>query len=100
MGNLSNPVMMWRDAGGGYTGALLGDWASAAHGAGEAAVLAQLKALLEWRQVHEPWGVDADIVEPSLVEYRVDIRAEYQSEDDRRTAPCPELLPFRVPCVV
>lgn len=100
MGILCNPVMMWRDAGGGYTGALVGEWAAAAHGDAEAVVLAQLKALLEWRQVHEPWGVDPDIQGTSLVEYRVDIRAEYQSEDERRTAPCPELLPFRVPCVV
>lgn len=94
-----HPVLLWSDASGAHTAALLGDWPDAAHGETAGDVLQQLKELLEWRVVHEPWTVSADLTGAALNEFKVEVRPQYKSEDGRRILPCPETLSMRVPCV-
>ena len=100
MGSVRIPILLWPDTAGGITGVVIGDSAAAAYGATDAEVLEQLRQLLVWRQTEAPWGFDPDILEPRIAEYRVDLRTQYASEDESRIAPCPENLPFRIPCVI
>lgn len=98
MATLHLPVLIWPDAAGGFTAALLGDSENAAaHGATARDTLHQLKELLEWRTENEPWNVDPDLTEPSLIEVKVEVLPQYTA--DRRVIPCPETLQLKVPCV-
>lgn len=93
------PILTWNLPGGGMAAVLAGDIEpAAASGPTEVDVLRQLKELIEWRFEHEPWNVDADLLEPKLVEVKVEVRPRYASL--RRVVPCPETLWLRVPCVV
>jgi ATP-dependent Clp protease ATP-binding subunit ClpC len=93
------PVLVWSAPGGGTTAALVGDYVhSAAHAATEPEALQQLKDLLDWRAVHERWGLEPDLVEPELIEVKVDVRPQYQ--DRHKLIPCPDAVTLRIPCVV
>ncbi|HXI71445.1 MAG TPA: AAA family ATPase [Verrucomicrobiae bacterium] len=92
------PVLIWRDAAGTCTAALVGDLESAAACAPtKEESLRQLKELLDWRAEHEPWNVDPDLIEPVLIEVKVEVRPQYRV--GKRMIPCPETLWLRVPCV-
>jgi ATP-dependent Clp protease ATP-binding subunit ClpC len=92
------PVLIWRDASGASTAALVGEYESAAASAPtENEALRQLKELLEWRWEHEPWSADPDLTEPLLLEVKVEVRPQYRA--GKRMVPCPETVWLRVPCV-
>ncbi len=100
MASLRNPVLIWRDSAGGFTATLLGDWPAAAYGDSEDDAMRQLRELLQWRSIHEPWAASSDLAEPTLVQFQVDIRPQYDFEEGRKIVPCPESLRFQIPCVV
>jgi ATP-dependent Clp protease ATP-binding subunit ClpC len=92
------PVLLWNDASGACTAALVGDLETAAASAAtEQEALRQLKELLDWRAEHEPWNIHPDLAEPTLTEVKVEIRPQYRLH--RRVIPCPETMWLRVPCV-
>ncbi|MGV3663911.1 MAG: AAA family ATPase [Prosthecobacter sp.] len=94
------PVLLWRDAGGGVTGVLVGDYRGAAVRAGTSQeVLRQLGEALEWRAKHESWSLGVELSEPRLMEVKVEVRAQYQDETEHRLIPSPETVMVRVPCV-
>lgn len=98
MATYQYPVLFWPDATGAFTTALVGDLeAAAAHAATKEEALRQLKELLDWRAEHEPWAVDPDLHEASLLEVKVEVRPQYRS--GKRMIPCPETAWLRVPCV-
>jgi len=98
MATYQYPVLLWRDAAGSFTAALVGDLESAAANAPrKEEALRQLKELLDWRAEHEPWGVDPDLSETSFQEVKVEVRPQYRS--GKRMIPCPETVWLRVPCV-
>jgi ATP-dependent Clp protease ATP-binding subunit ClpC len=98
MATYQYPVLVWRDATGAFTTALVGDLeAAAASAATKDESLRQLKELLDWRAEHEPWAVDPDLHEASLLEVKVEVRLQYRS--GKRMIPSPETLWLRVPCV-
>ena len=92
------PIVMWRDAAGAISGALVGDFDTVAASAQtEDDVMRQLRELIEWRFENEPWNVDPDLNEPSLFEVKVEIRPQYRTR--KRIIPCPETIWLLVPCV-
>lgn len=92
------PILLWRDAAGSFTAALVGNVEPAATSApGRDEVLRQLKDLLDWRAEHEPWGVNPDFAEAALLEVKVEVRPQYRS--GKKMIPCPETVWLRVPCV-
>jgi len=92
------PVLVWPDAAGRFTAALVGDLDQAAACAGTARdAMNQLKELLAWRMEREAWNVDPDLTQPQLLEVKVEVRPEYSEEG--RVMPCPETIWLRVPCV-
>ncbi len=94
------PVLLWRDASGGVTGLLAGDYRNASACGGTAQeVLKQLGEALAWRAEHESWSIDPELLEPQLREVKVDVRAQYKDESGRRLIPSPETVTLRVPCV-
>lgn len=93
-----HPVLMWRDADGAITAALVDDTEhAAAYARTEAGALQQLKELLEWRQADWLWVEAPDFAEPALAEVKVEIRPQYRQGE--RMLPCPETVCLRVPCV-
>ncbi|MCC6234712.1 MAG: ATP-dependent Clp protease ATP-binding subunit [Verrucomicrobiales bacterium] len=93
------PVLLWSDAAGGTTAALVGDVeGAAAHASSASLALAQLKELLAWREENEPWNLDPELEEGSLLEVKVEVRPQYRS--GHRMIPCPETVWLRVPCVI
>ena len=65
MATLHFPVLIWPDAAGGITAALVGDSENAAaHAATVKEALQHLKELLDWRVENDPWNVDPDFIEP------------------------------------
>ncbi len=93
-----HPVLIWSDASGAVTAALVGDWENAAaYARTEAEALRQLRELLDWRLGNTPWDTDADFAEPVLSEIKVEIRPQYTEE--KRVLPCPDTVWLRVPCV-
>ena len=95
------PILLWRDADGGVSGALVGDYRNAAaHAATPREVVQQFSELLDWRAAHEPWSIDPELREPELLEVKVEVRAQYQDEAARRLIPSPETILLRVPCVI
>jgi len=98
MANIHFPVLIWPDAAGGLTAALVGDSDSgAARGTTAKEALQHLKELLEWRIEHEPWNVDPDLTKPELLEVKVEVLPQYTER--KRVIPCPETLRLKVPCV-
>jgi ATP-dependent Clp protease ATP-binding subunit ClpC len=99
MATLHYPVVVWPDAAGGWTAALVADYEDASARAGsEREALQQLKDLLEWRAEHEPLLADPELIDPELSMVRVEVRPQYQSE--RRILPSPQTVHLAVPCVV
>lgn len=94
------PVLLWRDASGGVTGVLVGDYRGAsAYGATPQEVLRQLSEALAWRAAHESWSIEPELLEPQLREVKVEVRAQYKDETGHRLIPSPETVTLRVPCV-
>jgi len=92
------PVMVWRDHGGSFTAVVVADYDDAvAYGESEAAVIAQLKDLLQWRNENIPFLAEPDLAEPSLFDVKVEVRPEYKH--GRRPVPAPDSLWLRVPCI-
>lgn len=92
------PVLLWVDPAGQHGGAVAAELdAPAATGPSADAVLQQLRECIEWNLEHEPWLAEPDLIDPRLLEVRVDVRPQYQNGD--RITPCPETLPMLVPCV-
>jgi len=99
MATIHFPVLIWPDAAGGITAALVGDAGNIAAHAGTAKeALQQLKELLDWRMENEPWSLDPDLTEPELTEVKVEVLPQYTTEE--RVIPCPETLWLKVPCVI
>ena len=99
MATIQFPVLVWPDAVGGCTAAVIGDSENAAAHAGTAKeALQQLEELLAWRMEAEPWNVDPDFMEPELTEVKVEILPQYHER--KRVIPCPESIWLKVPCVI
>src|SRR5258705_7782394 len=97
MATYQYPVLIWRDASGSFSAALVGDLESAAaHAPTKDEAVRQLKELLDWRAEHQTWNVDPDLNETALLEMKVDVRPQYRS--GKRMIPCPETVSLRVPC--
>lgn len=94
------PVLLWRDASGGVTGVLVGDYlGTTARAATPQEVMRQIGEALDWRAKHEPWSLGAELSEARLLEVKMDVRAQYKDETGHRLIPSPETLTLRVPCV-
>src|SRR5260370_27770539 len=96
------PVLVWQDFSGRYTARLIDDEEDpvarlAAVDRSVREVLAQLKEYLAWSVRQEPWRSAPDFLDPQLIEFRVDVRPEYQEK--RRVYPCDETIPLRIACV-
>lgn len=99
MATLHFPVLVWPDAAGGHTAALVGDADGAAAHAGTAReAVQQIKDLLEWRMENQPWNVDPDFAEPELIEVKAEVLPQYR--EGNRVIPCPETLWLKVPCAI
>ena len=99
MATLHFPVLVWPDAAGGHTAALVGDADGAAAHAGTAReAVQQIKELLEWRMENQPWNVDPDFAEPELIEVKAEVLPQYR--EGNRVIPCPETLWLKVPCAI
>ena len=59
--------------------------------------LSQLKEYLVWSFEREPWRTAADFHDPRIIEFRVEVRPEYQVKG--RVYPCDESIPMRVAAV-
>lgn len=93
-----HPVVLWTDAAGQHSGVLVGEFDATAASAGtETEVLQQLRDAIEWVVANEPWMSESDLMDPQLMEVRVDVRPQYQTGE--RITPCPETIPMVVPCV-
>ena len=93
-----HPVLLWRDAAGATTAALVGEAETASASAlTEGEALRQLKELLDWRVDHEPWNLDLNLSDAALTEVKVEVRPQYRARN--RMIPCPDTLWLRVPCV-
>jgi len=98
MATLHFPVLIWPDAAGGHTAALVGDSENAAAHAGTIKeALQNLKELLEWRMENQPWTVESDLAQPELLEIKVEVLPQYVER--KRVIPCPETTWIKVPCV-
>jgi ATP-dependent Clp protease ATP-binding subunit ClpC len=91
------PVLVWRDHDGWYTASLL-EWDEPA-GIGRSAAHAveQLEDYLGWCYTEKPWLSPPDFLDPRLVQFKVQVRPEYQEEG--RRYPCAEPVSLRVYCV-
>jgi ATP-dependent Clp protease ATP-binding subunit ClpC len=98
MPNRNFPLLRWTDPSGNHTAVLAGCFdATAAHAPSIKEAMQQLKDILLWRLENEPWMADPDLLEPALLEVKVEIQPQYSGED--RIIPCPETLWIRMPCV-
>lgn len=96
------PVLVWEDFTGLYTARLIDDEEDlltplAATGPSVRATLLQLKEYLAWSFEREPLRSAPDFLNPQLIEFRVEVRPEYQVKG--RIYPCDESIPLRVACV-
>ena len=92
------PVLVWAAPGAGTTAVLVGDFAhTAAYGESEPDALRQLKDFLDWRAAHQSWAIEPDVLEPQLIEVKVDVRPQYQQGE--KLIPCPHTVTLRIPCV-
>jgi hypothetical protein len=96
------PVLIWEDFAGSYTGRLVDDEEDpgvqlAAVGGSVREVLQQLKEYLLWSFQSEPLRSTPDFHDPQLLEFRVDVRPEYQVNG--RIYPSDEPVSLRVACV-
>jgi ATP-dependent Clp protease ATP-binding subunit ClpC len=91
------PILLWRDARGQSTAAVVFDASIAAVGETPAAAAGTVRDYLQWTYKQKPWTSPPDFHEPRLVQLRVDVRPEYQHEE--RIFPCPDTFALRVACV-
>jgi len=96
------PVLVWEDFSGSYTGRLVDDEEDpgvqlAAIGSSVREVLQQLKEYLLWSFQSQPLRSTPDFHDPKLLEFRVDVRPEYQVKG--RVYPSDESVSLRVACV-
>jgi len=96
------PVLVWEDFAGTYTGRLVDDEEDpgvqiAAVGSSVREVLQQLKEYLVWSFQSWPMRSTPDFHDPQLLEFRVDVRPEYQVKG--RVYPSDESVSLRVACV-
>src|ERR1043165_6060832 len=87
------PVLVWQDHEGWYPASLV-EWDARA-GVGHSAKVAldQLQELLEWQYQQDPYMSPPDFLEPELVEFKIALRLEYESEG--RRYPCQEIVTLR-----
>ena len=100
------PILVWQDHGGRFTAAPVDDaQGAAAFGESAADAVEQIKDHLQHLYRKNPWWPEPDFVEPRLISVKVEVRPEYQSEEQARgrtevrTYPARETLTLRVPCV-
>lgn len=91
------PILLWSDPAGRVAAALAGTDGDAAVADTEEAALRQLRELLEWKFVNEPWFDSPELDEPRFIEVRVEVHPRYRS--DKRIVPCPEPVSFLAPCI-
>jgi ATP-dependent Clp protease ATP-binding subunit ClpC len=96
------PVLVWEDFAGSYTARLVDDEEDpgvqlAAVGSSVREVLQQLKEYLVWSFQSQPLRSTPDFHDPQLLEFRVDVRPEYQVKG--RVYPSDESVSLRVACV-
>jgi len=96
------PVLIWEDFAGSYTGRLVDDEEDpgvqlAAVGNSVRDVLQQLKEYLVWSFQSQPLRSTPDFHDAQLLEFRVDVRPEYQVKG--RVYPSDESVSLRVACV-
>ena len=95
------PLLVWRDAQGGYTAAPSSRiWVNQRWSAlltRQPARRGKYDRIWTWILKQHPWQVP-DFLDASLVHVRVSVRPEYRAE--RRIYPCPEQVELQVPCVV
>lgn len=119
MATFKIPILTWQDFGGNYTSqAITGGeefFAPVAFAEKKDLAISQVKEYLQWNFEREYWREPIIFEELSLLEFRVDIRPEYEvkPEDDeyakkqkkrkrepkRRVFTSEETVPIRVPCV-
>jgi ATP-dependent Clp protease ATP-binding subunit ClpC len=92
------PVLVWEDFAGGVTAKLVEDQeAPAGFGRAKSEALLQLKEYLDWNYQKRPWLSGPDFNRATLINFRVEVRPEYETEG--RIFPCDEAIVLRVPCV-
>jgi ATP-dependent Clp protease ATP-binding subunit ClpC len=92
------PILLWHDASGHYTAALVAFGADiAGYGGTPGDAADQLRDFLEWSYRQSPWQAEPDFRDPKLLTIKVDVRPEYTL--DSRSYPCSETVALRVPVV-
>ncbi|HRH45865.1 MAG TPA: AAA family ATPase [Pyrinomonadaceae bacterium] len=119
MATFKIPILTWQDFGGNYTSqAITGGeefFVPAAFSDRKDLAVSQVKEYLQWNYEREYWHEPVLFEELNLLEFRVDIRPEYEvkPEDDeyakkqkkrkrepkRRVFTSEDTIPIRVPCV-
>jgi ATP-dependent Clp protease ATP-binding subunit ClpC len=91
------PILVWHDASGHYTAAIVGDGGVAGYGDSAGEAVEQVRDYLEWSYRQSPWQAGPDFEGAELVSVKVEVRPEYAGEG--RTYPCGEMVSLRVPVV-
>ncbi len=92
------PVLVWEDHAGNFTAAFVEDEeAPAGFGPTPDAALYQLKEYLDWEFQRHPWRSGPDFKDGKLMQFRVEVRPEYKTEN--RVYPGEELFVLRLPVV-
>ena len=96
------PVLVWEDWTGSFSARLVDDEDNvgsplAGFGTSAREALSQLKEYLAWSFERQPWRSAADFHDPHIIEFRVEVRPEYQVQG--RVYPCDESIPMRVAAV-
>jgi ATP-dependent Clp protease ATP-binding subunit ClpC len=92
------PVLVWEDPQGWHTASLVEWEARAGVGRSAKASLEQLEELLEWQYQQDPWLPGPNFHDPEIVELKISLRPEYETEG--RRYPCAETMTLRVVAVI
>jgi len=94
------PVLLWHDNCRRVTGLVIGDFHhTTAHGPTRQDVLRQLQEALRYAADQLDWYLEPELTEPELRQIKVEVRAQYWDEAERRLIPSPHPIQMRVPCV-
>ena len=91
------PVMLVKDAAGGWSALAIDEDSLAGFGATAAAAREDLETFLEWHQRENAWLPASDFLDPVLQVFRVNVRTEYHEKN--RIFPADVPIPVRVHCV-
>ena len=94
------PVLIWKNSAGLYSASLVEQHDRAAVAMTPREALEQLRSLLDWQYLEEPWRDPPDLKEPVLEVFKVPVRPEYQDEMTGRRYPVQSPVDLKIWCVI